>query len=167
MAEAAEPELEEPKRPRPSRSRAHAAAPSGPPRSLTSGSLMALGVALVLAIGGRRLLPVAALRRQDGHRRPPSGGPSLEHATRLFREGKIAETIAELRRIPAEHPDYARAQKLLASLTRRPERPARRPAEPPAAAAASEAAPAGPPAEALPSARGARRPSPRSGTSTR
>src|SRR5262249_6331658 len=47
------------------------------------------------------------------------GGPSLEHATMLFRDGKIAETIAELKQIPAESPDYARAQKLLGSLTRK------------------------------------------------
>jgi tetratricopeptide (TPR) repeat protein len=37
----------------------------------------------------------------------------------LFRDGKLAETIAELKQIPAENPDYARAQKLLASLTRK------------------------------------------------
>lgn len=43
-------------------------------------------------------------------------GPSLEHATALFREGKIAETTAELRQIPPSSPDYAKAQKLLASL---------------------------------------------------
>lgn len=44
-------------------------------------------------------------------------GPTLEHATQLFREGKIDETTAELQQIPQGHPDYARAQKLLASLT--------------------------------------------------
>jgi hypothetical protein len=43
-------------------------------------------------------------------------GPSLEHATQLFQEGKIDETTAELRRIPRGSPDYDRAQKLLASL---------------------------------------------------
>jgi tetratricopeptide (TPR) repeat protein len=43
-------------------------------------------------------------------------GPTLEHATQLFREGKIEETTAELRQIPRSSPDYARAQKLLASL---------------------------------------------------
>jgi tetratricopeptide (TPR) repeat protein len=47
---------------------------------------------------------------------PAESGPSLEHATDLFREGKIAETTAELRRIPPSSPDYANAQKLLASL---------------------------------------------------
>jgi len=46
----------------------------------------------------------------------PEAGLSLEHATSLFREGKIAETIEELRRIPRSDPDYAKAQKLLASL---------------------------------------------------
>ncbi|HEY6066519.1 MAG TPA: tetratricopeptide repeat protein [Thermoanaerobaculia bacterium] len=46
-----------------------------------------------------------------------ASGPTLEHATQLFREGKIDETTAELRQIPRSHPDYARAQKLLASLT--------------------------------------------------
>lgn len=45
-----------------------------------------------------------------------AAGPTLEHATQLFREGKIEETTAELRQIPRSHPDYARAQKLLASL---------------------------------------------------
>ena len=48
---------------------------------------------------------------------PAETGPSLEHATALFREGKIDETAAELRRIPESHPDYAKAQKLLASLS--------------------------------------------------
>ena len=47
-------------------------------------------------------------------------GPSLEYATTLFREGKIAETTAELRRIPPSSPDYAKAQKLLASLGPQP-----------------------------------------------
>jgi len=37
----------------------------------------------------------------------------------LFRDGKVTETIAELRQISPENPDYARAQKLLASLTRK------------------------------------------------
>jgi tetratricopeptide (TPR) repeat protein len=46
------------------------------------------------------------------------GGPSLEHATALFRDGKVAETIAELKKIPPSSPDYARAQKLLASLSK-------------------------------------------------
>jgi len=61
-----------------------------------------------------------------------ASGPTLEHATQLFREGKIEETTAELRKIPRSHPDYARAQKLLASLAD---------AREPAPAAASRSAP--------------------------
>jgi tetratricopeptide (TPR) repeat protein len=66
-------------------------------------------------------------------------GPSLEHATDLFREGKIAETTAELRRIPPSSPDYANAQKLLASLG--PQSDAVAPA--PAAPAGANASPPG------------------------
>ena len=47
------------------------------------------------------------------------GGPSLEHATALFKDGKLDETIAELKSISPQHPDYARAQKMLATLTRK------------------------------------------------
>ena len=79
----------------------------------------ALGAAFLLAIlvGGYLMLrgrhaPEAASPTADG-------GASLEHATALFRDGKIPETIAELKRIPRGHPDYARAQKLLASLTKK------------------------------------------------
>ncbi len=80
--------------------------------------VMALGAAFLLAIlvGGYMLL------RGRAHPASPAageGGPSLEHATALFRDGRIPETIAELKRIPQGHPDYARAQKLLASLTRK------------------------------------------------
>ena len=81
--------------------------------------VMALGAAFLLAIlvGGYMML--------RGRRVPAAspasaeGAPSLEHATALFRDGKIPETVAELKRIPREHPDYARAQKLLASLTKK------------------------------------------------
>ena len=77
----------------------------------------------------RRARPGARRRgvlpaRGAAARRPPAaadGGPSLERATELFRDGKIPETVAELKRIGPQHPDYARAQKLLASLTRKPE----------------------------------------------
>lgn len=60
---------------------------------------------------------------------PADAGPSLEYATALFREGKTEETAAELRRIPPAHPDYAKAQKLLASLS------GTAPAKPPSGAA--------------------------------
>jgi tetratricopeptide (TPR) repeat protein len=70
-------------------------------------------VVLAIAAGAAFFLT----RRPAKTEGPPAGsGPSLEHATDLFREGKIAETTAELRRIPPSSPDYANAQKLLASL---------------------------------------------------
>jgi tetratricopeptide (TPR) repeat protein len=70
---------------------------------------------------------------------PAEAGPSLEHATALFREGKTEETAAELRRIPSGHPDYAKAQKLLASLSGPPavNPPAGAAAPPPAAPVAA------------------------------
>jgi tetratricopeptide (TPR) repeat protein len=51
---------------------------------------------------------------------PPSAksGGSLEKATAFFQEGKIPETIAELKRIGPTDPDYAKAKQLLESLNR-------------------------------------------------
>jgi tetratricopeptide (TPR) repeat protein len=77
----------------------------------------------MIAAAGLVVLAVAALfllQSSGGAGSPPAGepaGPSLERATRLFQEGKIEETTAELKRIPPDSPEYARAQKLLASLT--------------------------------------------------
>jgi tetratricopeptide (TPR) repeat protein len=94
----------------------------------------------MLAAAGLVVLAVAAfflLRSSGGAGSPPAGepaGPSLERATRLFQEGKIEETTAELKRIPPDSPEYARAQKLLASLTD---------SKPAPAAPASAGAPAG------------------------
>ena len=81
--------------------------------------LMALGAALLLAIavGGYFFM-----RPGRGGAPAPGGsdgGPSLEHATALFKDGKLDETIAELKSISPQHPDYARAQKMLATLTRK------------------------------------------------
>jgi tetratricopeptide (TPR) repeat protein len=82
----------------------------------------------VFALGGSLVLAIAVgayfLLRGGGPaptQAAAAGGASLERATELFRDGKIPETIAELKRIGPQHPDYARAQKLLASLTRKPE----------------------------------------------
>jgi tetratricopeptide (TPR) repeat protein len=143
MAEAAEPEAGEP-----SSTPTTAAAPAAPRRPIDKRFLMALGAALVLtiAVGGYYLLRGSSGKSGAA---AATGGPSLEHATMLFREGKLAETIAELRQIPAEHPDYARAQKLLTSLTRKTAEgaPVAAPSEP-----GSEEAPkpaAGPPADAV------------------
>jgi tetratricopeptide (TPR) repeat protein len=67
----------------------------------------------------------------------------------LFREGKIAETVEELRKIPPGSPDHARAQKLLASLTRSADGGQ---SEAGSGSGASEAAPAEKPAPAGPAA---------------
>ena len=119
MAEAAAIEETPEETPRAAES-ATAARPEKPRRApLDRRFVAALGAAFLLAIlvGGYLMLrgrhtPEAASPAADG-------GPSLEHATALFRDGKIPETIAELKRIPRGNPDYARAQKLLASLTRK------------------------------------------------
>jgi tetratricopeptide (TPR) repeat protein len=119
--------------------------------------VLALAAAVVLAVA------VGAFMLMRGHgkaapRGAAEGGPSLEHATALFQEGKLTETIAELRQIAPASPDYARAQKLLTSLTRKGEGAAGASAPSDAsapagekgdAAAAPAAAPAGPPPEAL------------------
>ncbi len=112
--------------------------------------VIAIAGALVLAIGvGAYFL----LRKGSGGGPPPAtaGGASLEHATELFRDGKVAETIAELKKIGPSHPDYARAQKLLTSLSRKPEGGDESAAAvpPPGGGAESAAAAAGPPPEAV------------------
>src|SRR5262249_47681442 len=111
--------------------------------------VIALGAAFLLAIlvGG-----YVMLRGRRGPAAAPvsaEGGASLEHATALFQDGKIPETIAELKRIPRGSPDYARAQKLLASPTKK-SGDAAGTGEPGAASVEkSEAPAAGPPPEAL------------------
>jgi tetratricopeptide (TPR) repeat protein len=127
-------------------------APSAPRRAMDKRFLIALGGALVLAIAvGAYFL----LRGGPATPAPAAaaGGASLERATELFREGKIPETVAELKRIGPQHPDYARAQKLLASLTRKPEggevgAAGEAPAESPAGGEAPSEA-GGPPAAAV------------------
>jgi tetratricopeptide (TPR) repeat protein len=94
---------------------------------------MIAAAALVVVVAALFFL----LRSPERQSQTPSiaSGPTLEHATQLFREGKIDETTAELQQIPQGHPDYARAQKLLASLT-----DAKVPAAPPAAGGGPPAA---------------------------
>ncbi|MEP6993775.1 MAG: hypothetical protein ABI968_04560 [Acidobacteriota bacterium] len=122
-------------------------AAAAPRRPIDKRFVMALAGAAVLAIGVGAYYMLRPASNKGGTG-AAGGGPSLEHATMLFREGKLAETVAELRQIPAEHPDYARAQKLLSSLTRKGGEET--------SAGSSEAAPAeapksaaGPPAEAV------------------
>jgi tetratricopeptide (TPR) repeat protein len=66
---------------------------------------------------------------------PVRTGGSLEKATAFFQEGKIPETIAELKRIRPSDPDYAKARQLLDTLAKSPAETAAeaRPAPPPAA----------------------------------
>ncbi len=147
MAEAAEPSIAE----EPAAAPKAAAAARAPRRPMDRRFLLALGGALVLAlaVGGYFML------RSGGSKAAPAragDGPSLEHATALFREGKMAETVAELRQIAPGHPDYARAQKLLASLTRKAgEQAAAAGGSEGAAAETAASAPAstGPPPEAV------------------
>jgi len=103
--------------------RAEAApAPKAPRAPLDKRFLVALGGALILAlvVGLYFWLrpPRGASAMAPQQQASAGGGASLEHATSLFRDGKVAETIAELKKIPPSSPDYARAQRLLASLTK-------------------------------------------------
>jgi tetratricopeptide (TPR) repeat protein len=91
-------------------------------RTLDKRFVIALGVAILLAVGAGAYFLLRPGRSEPG-RATAQGGPSLEHATMLFRDGKLAETIAELKHISPDSPDYARAQKLLVSLTRGKGRP--------------------------------------------
>ena len=99
--------------------------------------VLALAAAVVLAVGVGSYILIRPGHGKAAARGAAEGGPSLEHATALFQEGKLNETIAELRQIAPSNPDYARAQKLLQSLTRKGE------AGSGAAAPSDSAAPAG------------------------
>jgi tetratricopeptide (TPR) repeat protein len=123
-------------------------APAAPPRrAIDKRFVAALAVAAIVAIGAGAYFVLRPARPAPA-RAAAEGGPSLEHATLLFRDGKLAETIAELRRISPDSPDYARAQKLLASLTRGKGRTgAAAPAPESEEAAPAEKAEAAPPAQ--------------------
>jgi tetratricopeptide (TPR) repeat protein len=126
--------------PRPPRDSAPEATEPAAPATARRFALPVSPRVAMIAAAGLVVLAVAAfflLRSSGGAGSPPAGepaGPSLERATRLFQEGKIEETTAELKRIPPDSPEYARAQKLLASLTD---------SKPAPAAPASAGAPAG------------------------
>ena len=103
---------------------------------------------LAIAVGAFFLL-----RKGPGQSAPAvaGGGASLEHATELFKDGKVPETIAELKKIGPSHPDYARAQKLLASLSRKTEPGETSAAGAPPAGGGAESSPptSGPPPSAV------------------
>ncbi len=121
MAQAAAPEVEPEAELEPEEAAPEEAPPKARRAALDRRFVMALGVAAVLALAVAGYMFLRPARGKAAGPGAPEGGPSLEHATALFREGKLTETIAELRQISPEHPDYARAQKLLASLTRKGE----------------------------------------------
>ena len=88
-------------------------------RPLDRRFVIALGAAALLAVAVTGYMMLRPAHGKAAAQAAAEGGPSLEHATALFKEGKVTETIAELRQISPDHPDYPRAQKLLASLTRK------------------------------------------------
>ena len=115
-----------------------------PPRVALIGGvfvvLVGVGAWLVL----RQPKPASAPVVETGPGGRPGG--SLEKATAYFQEGKIPETLAELKRIRPSDPDYAKARQLLETLSKTPEAPA--PGAAPSGAAA--AAPAEGTADPLP-----------------
>ncbi len=109
--------------------RAPAAKPGG--RALRVNPMVAMiGAAFVALVAVGAWLVLRPSRTAPPPLTPaPAAAPggSLEKATAFFQDGKIPETIAELKRISPSDPDYAKAKQLLESL---------------AAKAAPEAAPA-------------------------
>jgi tetratricopeptide (TPR) repeat protein len=73
---------------------------------------------------------------------PVQAGGSLEKATAFFQEGRIPETIAELKRIRPSDPDFAKARQLLETLDKAPAgaAPATAEGQPPAPPGASDGA---------------------------
>jgi tetratricopeptide (TPR) repeat protein len=97
----------------------------------------------VVMIGAAFVVLVAAgswlVLRQPKPVAPPASparqGGSLEKATAFFQEGKIPETIAELKRIRPSDADYAKALQLLDTLAKSPSEAAAAAPPPPAGAA--------------------------------
>ncbi len=87
-----------------------------PPRVALIGAVFVVlvGVGAWLVLRQPKPGPTAAVREVAGAR--PGG--SLEKATAFFQEGKIPETLAELKRIRPSDPDYAKAKQLLETLSR-------------------------------------------------
>ncbi len=73
---------------------------------------------------------------------PTRASGSLEKATAFFQQGKIPETIAELKRIRPSDPDYAKARQLLDTLSKTPaeQAPVAAAEQPPAGSAGSSEA---------------------------
>ena len=75
---------------------------------------------------------------------PPRTAGSLEKATAFFHEGRIPETIAELKRVRPSDPDYEKAKALLDTLSKPDAAPAGGAAPPAAGAPAADIPDAGP-----------------------
>jgi tetratricopeptide (TPR) repeat protein len=85
------------------------------------GKVLALVAVFLLIAGGAAFFLLRAPKRPGAG--PAAGGAaaapaeaSFERALALMKEGKDAEALAELRRIPSDHADYDAAQKMAASL---------------------------------------------------
>jgi hypothetical protein len=112
------------------------AAPAGRRLALpVSPRIAMIGAAALVVVGALAFFLLRPSRPTAPAAAAADNGPTLARATQLFQEGKIEETTAELQKIPPGHPDYDRAQKLLASLT-----------DPKGAAVPAPEAPAGAPA---------------------
>ncbi|HEY7111804.1 MAG TPA: hypothetical protein VIA45_02625 [Thermoanaerobaculia bacterium] len=124
--ESALPELEE--TPAPAPKKRGGAGVRIPPRVALIGAVFValVGVGAWLVLRQPKPAPAPAVEAVPGAR--PGG--SLEKATAYFQEGKIPETLAELKRIRPSDPDYAKAKQLLETLSKPADA-----APPPAAAA--------------------------------
>jgi tetratricopeptide (TPR) repeat protein len=101
-----------------------------PPRVALIGAVFVVlvGFGAWLVLRQPKPSPTPAVQEVAGARL----GGSLEKATAFFQEGKIPETLAELKRIRPSDPDYAKAKQLLETLSRPTSE-----APPPAAGAAA------------------------------
>ncbi|HEU0054699.1 MAG TPA: GGDEF domain-containing protein, partial [Longimicrobium sp.] len=122
---------------------ASASRPSPRPKAPSPRVLIALVAVLLVAIGTALFL----MLRSRGSVAPPppsasaaAPGNPIGEATRLFQAGRVDEARQALLAIPATSPQYARAQKMLATFG-----PASTPAPGEAAATTSTSSPAAPP----------------------
>ncbi|MGH9367197.1 MAG: hypothetical protein ACRD3M_05950 [Thermoanaerobaculia bacterium] len=106
-------------------------------------AMIAAAFVVLVAIGSWLILRQPKPAPAPAPAPPAEAGGSLEKATAFFQDGKIPETIAELKRIRPSDPNYAKARQLLETF----EKP---PGERAAAAAAPPIAPQGSPQAADP-----------------
>jgi len=139
------PDAEEPMKAAPAPKRRGGLAVRVPPRVALIGAVFVVlvGVGAWLVLRQPKPSSTPAVQEVAG----PRPGGSLEKATAFFQEGKIPETLAELKRIRPSDPDYAKAKQLLETLSHpaaeAPAPPGGAPgtAEAPASGAAADPAP--------------------------